>query len=86
MFFIEQSYFNTDLRPETELIVGNKDYSVMCLFVCSRQHAATGSSKMLIGCKIEARILTKENFFLSTEKQQQKVTMIGDFSEEVIRK
>ena len=30
--------------------------------------------------------MKKESFFLNTEKYQQKVTMIGDFDEEVIRK
>ena len=41
---------------------------------------------MLIGVKNEARILQKESFFLSAEKYQQKVTMIGGFGEEVVRK
>jgi hypothetical protein len=63
MLFIE--YFNTALRPETELLVGNKDYSVTCLFETTRFHWEFENAKrnQKWGKNIE-----KEKFFLSTEK------------------
>jgi len=83
MFFIEFSYFNTELRPETDLLVGNKDYSVMCLFKTTRFHwqfeNANRSQKW--GKNIEKGKLLSQYREIAAESNDD-----GDFGEEVIRK